>query len=179
MTMIEPYVHLAYAPRGAGLLCALFWFNQDDHIYGWFTGAKAHEFPASFFMLEHYYSTRETICYRSVQDDVYGKWAIATTAGESSIDRPVPVPEPLCHELERMQDGFAREWLFFQDDPEYDRNAAVLRERELAVVAVNIKPSKLNKLTAGEPIWAYTTPGADAHIVTYLAKRWPLDYAPD
>ena len=53
--MIEPHIHLAYAPRGAGLLCALFWFTAEDHVYGWFAGAKAHAQLKSFFMLEHYY----------------------------------------------------------------------------------------------------------------------------
>ena len=44
-------------------------------------------------MLEHYYSTRETVCYRSVEDDVSGPWIVASTAGEAKIDRPVPVPD--------------------------------------------------------------------------------------
>ena len=177
--MIEPHVHLAYALRGAGVLCALFWFTQDDHVYGWFTGARADELPASFFMLEHYYSTRETVCYRSLQDDVYGDWLVATTMGESKIDRPVPVPEPLCHQLERIQDAFIREWLFYEDDPEHEHEARALRDRELPVLAVNIRPAKLNKLVTGAPIWTYTSPNADIRVVAFLAKRWPLDYAPD
>ena len=176
--MIEPTVHLAYAPRGAGLLCALFWFTKDDHVYGWFTGAKAHEFPAAFFMLEHYYSTRETVCYRSAQNDVYGNWLVATTARASPIDRPVPVPEPLCHQLERMQDAFVREWLFAAD-AEHEPEAAALRARELPLAALNIRPAKLNKLAAGAPTWTYSSSGADAHIVLYLSRRWPLDYTPD
>lgn len=177
--MIEPYVHIAYAPRGAGLMCALFWIAQEDHVYGWFTGAKAHEFPARYFMLEHYYSTRETICYESQQDDVYGDWVIARTDGESKIDRPVPVPEALCHELDHMQDAFVHEWLFFAGDAASAQEAAELRDKELAVAAVNIHPRKLSKLAAGEPVWTYTSPEADLHIIEYLAKRWPLDYAPD
>jgi hypothetical protein len=177
--MIEPHVHLAYALRGTGLLCALFWFTRDDHVYGWFTGARAYELPASFFMLEHYYSTRETVCYRSAQNDVYGDWLVASTSGESTIDHPVPVPEDLCHELERLQDAFVREWLFFEDDPEYDTEAAALRERGLPVLGVNIRPRKLHKLVTGHPVWVYASPSADVHVVAFLAKRWPLDYAPD
>ena len=177
--MIEPHVHVAYAHRGAGILCAAFWFAQGDSVYGWFTGARAHEHPASFFMLEHYYSTRETVCYRSVEDDVYGPWVVASTAGETKIDRPVPVPEALCHELERLQDAFVREWLFFEDDPEHEAEAAALRARELPVLAVNFRPWKLGKLQTGAPVWTYTSPGADLHPVVFLSKRWPLDYAPD
>jgi len=177
--VIEPHVHVAYAPRGAGLLCAAFWLEQGDHVYGWFTGAKAHERPASFFMLEHYYSSRETLCYRSVSDDVYGDWVLATTKGESRVDRPVPVPEALCHELERMQDAFVREWLFFEDDPGHAQEAEALRARELPVLAANVRPQKLNKLATGDPVWTYTSPGADLHVIEFLSKRWPLDYAPD
>jgi hypothetical protein len=177
--MIEPHVHVAYAPRGAGVLCAAFWFAQDDHVYGWFTGARAHEHPAGFFVLEHYYSTRETVCYRSVEDDVHGGWLVASTAGESAIDRPGPVPEALCHELERLQDAFVREWLYFEDDPEHAQEAAALRARELPVLAVNLRPRKLNKLATGNPVWTYTSAGADLRVVGFLAKRWPLDYAAD
>ena len=177
--MIEPHVHLAYAPRGAGLLCALFWFVAEDHVYGWFTGAKAHECPASYFMLEHYYSSRETVCYRSAQDDPYGDWLVASTKGESRIDRPVPVAMPLCHELERIQDAFVGEWLLFEGAHDYERQAAALRDSELPVLAMNIRPCKIGKLVAGKPVWTYSSPAADAHIIRYLAKRWPLDYEPE
>lgn len=177
--MVEPHVHFAYALRGAGLLCALFWFVKEDHVYGWFTGARAHEHPASFFMLEHYYSTRQTVCYRSIEDDVYGNWLIASTEGEAPIDRPVPVSMELCHELERMQDAFVREWLFFEGEPGYEEQAAELRQRKLPVLALNIRPCKLGKLVMDGPVWTYGSPSADAHIVRFLSKRWPLDYAPD
>jgi hypothetical protein len=177
--MAEPYVHLAYALRGPGVLCALFWFGADGHVYGWFTGARAHEHPARFFMLEHYYSTRQTVCYRSVEDDVYGNWLMASTEGEAVIDRPVPVEMKLCHELERLQDAFVREWLFFEGEPEYEAQAAELRRRGMPALALNIRPCKLGKLATDGPIWTYSSPGADAHIVGFLAKRWPLDYALD
>ena len=140
--MIEPHVHIAFAPRGAGLLCGLFYFTQDDHVFGWFTGARAHEFPASFFMLEHYYATQETVTYRSMQNDVYGDWLVATHTAESRIDRPIPVPGPQCHELERLQDAFAREWLFYADDPAHASEAAALRERELSVLAGERSPAQ-------------------------------------
>jgi len=177
--MIEPHVYVAYALRGAGLLCAVFWFVKGDHAYGWFTGAKAHEHPAAYFMLEDYYSTRQAVCYRSLDNDVYGKWLVASTEGEAPIDRPVPVSMELCHELERMQDAFVREWLFFEGDPGYEEQAAELRASELPVLGINILPCKLGKLVKGGPVWTYGSPGADAHIVRFLSKRWPLDYTPD
>ena len=95
------------------------------------------------------------------------------------MDRPVPVPMELCHDLERMQDAFVREWLCFEDAPDYEEQAAALRARELPVLAANIRPSKLGKLVMGKPVWTYSSPGADAHVVRFLGKRWPLDYAPE
>jgi len=177
--MREPWVHLAYAPRGAGLLCALFWFAADDHVYGWFTGAKAHEQVKSFFMLEDYYSKRQTVCYRSAQDDPYGDWLVCSTEKESRIDRPIPVSTELCHELGRMQDAFVREWLLFEGGQDYERQAEALHARGLPALAANIRPSRIDKLATSKPVWTYSSPGADAHVVAFLAKRWPLDYRAD
>ena len=39
-TMSQPHAHLAYAPRGAGLLYAVMWIAISDDIYGWFIGSK-------------------------------------------------------------------------------------------------------------------------------------------
>ncbi len=174
--MIEPHVHLAYAPRGAGLLCAMFWFRQGDDAFGWFTGARAYELPAAFFMLENYRSPDEAVCYRSVENDVYGDWLAVTVTGESRIDPPIPLPEPLGHELERLQGAFVQEWLFYETDPEHERECAVLRARELPVLPVNIRPAKITKLSMGEPVWTYSSPNADLSIPALLARRWPLDY---
>jgi len=176
--MIEPHVHIAYAPHGAGVLCATFWFVQGDAVYGWFTGARGRNYPASFFVLQDYYSTRDTVLYRSAQSDVRGAWFIVATDGESPIDGPGPVPAELNPELERMQDAFVHEWLFYRDDAGHDEEAAALRARELPVFAVNPRPKKLSRLTMAVPVWTFSTPGADLNIVTFLGRRWTLDYAP-
>lgn len=177
--MLEPYVHLAYAPRGAGVLCAALWIVQGPHCYGWFTGARAYEHPAAFFALEDYYSTRGTVCYFSVEDDVRGEWLQISPRGEVPIEGPGAVPEPLCHELEHMQDAFMHEWLFYRDDPAYATDAAELRERELPATALNIRPRKLNKLQTDAPVWTYTSPGADLNVISFLARHWMLDYTPE
>ncbi|HEU0201639.1 MAG TPA: hypothetical protein VFR86_14545 [Burkholderiaceae bacterium] len=177
--MLEPHIHVAFAPRGAGLLCAAFWVVEDPHCYGWFTGAKAYEQPASFFVLEDYYSSRETVCYRSVNDDVHGDWLMVSTRGEVPIERPGPVPEALCHALEQMQDAFVREWLFYRDDAAHAQEVEALRARELPVMGVNLRPKKLNKLQTGAPVWTYISPGADLNVIGFVARRWPLDYTLD
>lgn len=177
--MIEPSIHIAFAPRGAGLLCALCWFADQEHVYGWFTGACDHEFPASYFMLEHYYSPDRTKCYLSEDDDVRGQWNVVVDRTTTLIDRPIPVPEATCHQLDRLQDAFAHEWLFYDAEPGHDREANALRARELAVLPVNIRPDRLNKLIVGAPVWAYTSPNADEHVPHFLARHWRLDYAPE
>jgi len=176
--MIEPQVHIAYAPRGAGVLCAAFWFAQGDHVYGWFTGARGDEYLAGFFVLEDYYSAVDTVFYRSAQNDVHGDWLIVSAQGESPIDRPSPVPSDLSHELERMQDAFIREWLFYRDDPGHAQEAQALRACGLPLRAVNLRPKKLHKLLTEPSVWTFSTPGADVNIITFLGRRWALDYAP-
>ncbi len=175
--MIEPHVHLAYAPRGAGVLCAMFWFVKGDDVYGWFVGARGHEHPARFFVLDHYYARQDTECYLSAEDDLYGVWLKATESGAARIDRPIPVSADLCPDLERIQDAFVQEWLFFEaDDAE---EASMLRAQELPLLALNIRASRFNKMTRHGPVSTYSTPGADLHVVGYLSKRWPLDYSLD
>lgn len=175
--MIEPHVHVAYAPSGVGILCAMFWFVERSDVYGWFTGAKGYEHPARFFMLEHYYATRETCCYLSAEDDLYGQWLQATKASASRID--CPAPGELCPELDRMQDAFVKEWLWFETDPRHAEEEAALRLHELPVLALNIRASRLNKLHRDGLVWDFWTPGADRHVAVYLSQRWPLDYVLD
>lgn len=177
--MIEPHAHLAYAPRGAGVLCAMFWFAERSDVYGWFTGAQGRAYPARFFMLEHYYATRETHCYLSAEDDIYGQWLEASGAKAVRIDRPVPVPGELCPELDRMQDAFVNEWLWFEGDPRQAEEASALRRNELPVLALNIRASRLNRLLRGRTVWDFWTPGADRNVAVYLSQHWPLDYVLD
>jgi len=179
--MLEPHVHLAYAPRGAGVLCAAFWLAHGPDCFGWFTGAQAYEHPAHFFLLENYYSTHETVCYRSADNDVRGKWVqvSAHDRSASALETPGPLPEPLCHDVEQLQNAFVREWLFYRHAPDSEPDAAALRARELPVMALNIRPRKLNKLQTGAPVWTFTSPGADLNVLTFLARYWTLDYVPE
>lgn len=173
--MIEPHVHVAWAPYGAGVLCAAFWFAQGRHVYGWFTGACGATYPASFFALEDYYASEETVFYRSAQDDVHGPWIIVTDEGEVAVAQ-APVPGELCVELERAQDAFVREWLFYRDDASHADDAAELRGRGVPLREVNVRPRKLAKLQPGADAETYTSAGADLNVIVYLSARWPLDY---
>ncbi|MCX8005264.1 MAG: hypothetical protein N2688_09960 [Burkholderiaceae bacterium] len=175
--MIEPHVHIAYAPRGAGLLCALFWFTQHGHVYGWYTGARGRDYQASYFVLEHYYSARETVFYRSVDNDVRGRWVRVARGGEAPLADAGPVPEELTHELARLQDAFVREWLLYRGDAR-EADLAALQSQALPILDVNVRPQRLERLHKIDLLWTYSTPGADLNIVAYLGERWSLNYAP-
>jgi len=82
----------------------------------------------------------------------------------------------MAHELERMQDAFWAEWLFFSDDKGADAEVAAYASSELPLLAVNIKNNKLNKLDMADVIWTYASPGIDMDIIDYMRARWPLDY---
>jgi hypothetical protein len=175
--MIEPHVHLGYAPRGPGLLYALLHFSDGADVYGWFIGGRDGEFIASYFMLQDYHAARETVFYRSAEDDVHGAWLLVEPR-RSSPQPQVPVPEPLRHELSRLQSEFTRHWLFFGDDPDPQARAEAraLNERELSVRRVNIQASRLSKLRKAPAVWRYDSPNADVNVLVYLSQRWPLDH---
>jgi len=176
---MEPCVHLAYAPWGAGVLCAMFWFEQHGDVLGWFTGARAHEHPAAFFMLADYHARRDPVCYRSLDTDVYGDWVHATPQSEQRLDAPSPLPEPAGHELERLQDAFVRQWLIYDEADAEQAEIERLHALGLPVLALNIRPSKIGKLATDAVVWTYDSPGADRNVVRVLAGRWPLDYRPE
>ena len=175
--MIEAHAHLAYAPRGAGLLYAVLWFGDGLSIYGWYVGSRGGVPEASYFVLPDYYAVKPEpdVLYRSVEADLHGPWVEVTDRGENELPHPPPVPQALCHELARLQDEFIRHWLFFDDDPDSESQARALNARELSVRHVNIKPSRLGKLRTAPAVWRYDAPGADLNVLVHLSQRWPLD----
>jgi hypothetical protein len=177
--MIEPKTYFAFAPRGPGLMCALFYFADARSVYGWYTGSRAGEFPASFFMLEDYFSPREMRFYASAADDVYSGWMLRTKDAETPIDPPPPVPEPLLHEMERLQDAFMREWLVYAGDPHATEDAKAYAARELSFQPVNLRADKLAKLSTDEAVWTCASPDCDLNIVSTLRRHWSLDYGPE
>ena len=174
--VIEAASYLAYTPRGAGVLCALFYFEEDKHIFGWYTGSQEGEFPATFFMLENFFSSQQTIFYRSQEDDVYGTWLKHTPGSDVPVEGRELVPDSACHELERLQFAFIREWLFYADDDVAEKECAEYRDQGLPVQAVNIRSRKLNKLDKSDLIWTYATATVDMNVISFLMRHWPLDH---
>jgi hypothetical protein len=177
--MIEPHVYLAFAPRGPGVMCALLYVEVKDSVYGWYVGAHGAEIVSQFFILEDYYSRAKTRLYLSVEDDVYGPWIQREAALDIPIGRPAPLPEELTHELERAQDAFIHEWLFYAEEVAVAVHASAYAAHDLPVQAVNIRADRLNKLDAGDVVWTYASPGCNLNMVRALSKRWPLDYVLD
>jgi len=178
--MMEPRAFLAAEPDGRGVLAAMFYFPSGSDIGGWFAGANGSGFAARFFWLEDFYSGNGTRTYISAADDVHGDWLAVTAehgrAIARKIDRPSPVSEDAARELDRIQDFFAREWLFFTEDPDIDAEVAAYGRLALPVRAVNIRAKRLGRLQPASGVRVERTLDFDLHVVDYLQHRWPLDY---
>ena len=159
--MRDPEVFLAYAPRGPGLRCAVAYLEDGRDVYGWFTGLRADALPASrYFLLEGLYANAPTR-YEAVEPgDLHSGWALG---------------EARRHELARMQDAFAREWLSSADEAQTKAYDAA----ELAVSELNVRFERLGRFSKLQPTWTHYSPGFERAVLNALAKRWPLDYSPD
>lgn len=162
--MQTPNIFLAYAPRGAGLRCALAYLTSAHDAYGWFTGPRHDTSVASgYFLLEGLFTTTAAR-YEAVEaGDLHGAW---------SLD------EARRHELARLQETFAREWLFYRDDPRAAAELEAYHEAELAAGELNLRFERLAKLDKGQPNWTYYTPHFERTVLRHLASRWPLEYRP-
>jgi hypothetical protein len=169
-------VHLAYAPRGAGLVCALVYLNRDPDVCGWWVGARGAETTSAYFRLEAFYTAGRTLLYATEDSDLYGGWRYDLTSGRPQPIDPLPVDSDLAHELEQLQDAFAADWLSFAGGAHAAREERAYHEAELAHGAVNLRFARLNKLDKQAPVWVYYSRGFEAAVLEFLGKRWPLDY---
>jgi hypothetical protein len=164
--MQTPNVFLAYAPRGPGLRCAVAYLTSGRDVYGWFTGPRLDLATASsFFLLAGFHSAAEAL-YEAVDEaDLHSAWSLE---------------EPRRHEVARLRDIVAREWLFYRDDPRAGAEFEAYREAELAAPGeVNVRFKRLSRFSTLQPNWTYYSPGFEASVLRHLAKRWPLEYRLD
>lgn len=163
--MKDPEVFLAYAPRGPGLRCALFYVGEGADVYGWFTGLREDGAVAScYFLLEDFYRTAPTRYDAVHEGELHSHW---------SLD------EARRHDLARLREAFAREWLVYPDAPEAARELAAYDEAELGVGSLLVRFERLGKFSTAQPNWTYYSAGFEGPVLRSLAKRWPLDYQPD
>jgi len=177
--MNTPSVFLAYAPRGAGLMCAVAWFSRGDDVFGWWGGARGAEFACSYFLAEDFYAGGGTRLLATDGNDLYGGWTRDYTHRQPPLEERIPPPDEVCHELERLQSQFSREWLVFSHDPEAAAEGSAYRDAELAAGPVLIRYRKLNKFSKDDAVWTCASPILDRNLLEYLSRRWPLDYRAD
>ena len=169
---MQPKTHLCYAQDTPSFVSATFYVESDKDIFGWFVHASTDSFSAGFFMLENFYTQNATVLYRSVDDDLYGRWIIDYPASVNEIRSPLP--DVIGHELDRIQSQLLNEWLFFASDPDAAPELAAYHHHGLAIHAVNIQCRKLNRLDRGQSTWTHTTPGMDLNVVDFLRKYWRI-----
>lgn len=170
--MMQPKSYICYSPDKAGHVFASFHFESGADIYGWHIEGRGHCFSAGFFMIENFYAARATRFYRSIQDDVYGPWAVDYPPAGGEIR--CPVPEPLGHELECAQSRFVEEWLFFRDDPHIGAELDAYESGGFAVQAVNIRRRRLNRLCEHSVARVHASQGTDPNVIDLLRKYWRL-----
>jgi hypothetical protein len=176
--MVEAHSHLAFAPRGAGLLYGMLWFARGASILGWYIGTRDGVHEAAFFVLPDYYSAKPEVLYRSAGDDLYGPWVEVDSHGQREWPHPPPIAEELRPELARLQDQFVRHWLFFDDDPEAEGQARALAAQGHVLRHVNVRADRLGRFATGAAVWHFDAPGADRNVLLHLSRRWPLDERP-
>jgi len=178
MALTEHEAFLAYAPRGAGLLCAVCYFKAENgtDLCGWWIGFKDHHYIPAYFTLQNFYTLEDTAFLATAGSDLYGGWRYNYSRSQPALDPPVRVDDAFAHRLEQLQELFFSEWLFDRTDPGAVEDLARYATDELAVQDVNIRYQRLNKLDRHGAVWIYRSHGLDGQVIDYLAARWPLDY---
>jgi hypothetical protein len=154
---------LAYAPRGPGLRCAMFYFAAGDDLWGWLTGPNGRLLVAEYFQVAGFHALREP---RYTAVDIAGLhcgW---------SEDRSI------CAELGRLQDEFVHEWLFYRSGRKARAQLAAYESSGLATGEVNVRFNRLGRLARTPPDWTYYSAAFEPAVLTWLGNRWSLDYRP-
>jgi hypothetical protein len=162
--MRTPGIFIGYAPRGAGLRCAVVYTPAGNDARGWFIGTREDGgLESAYFVLEDYYTPRATRYVAVRDDDLHSKWT---------------VDEAMCHDLARLQAAFASEWLFHRDEPGAALHLARYAADELALGHVGIRHERLARFSRDQPNWTYYNPEFEHGILEALARHWPLEYRP-
>lgn len=163
--MRNPEIFVAYAPRGAGLRCAIAYLEAGPDVYGWFTGPREDaSIEASYFLLDDFHRSAPVRFEAVDQANLHTAWALE---------------EERRHELAEMQDTFAREWLFYRHAPDAAFQFGVYHDAELAVGEIGLRFERLAKLSKLRPNWTYYTPRFERSVLRCLAGRWNLEYRAD
>lgn len=158
--MRTPRIFIAYAPR-AGLRCAVAYLDGQGDAYGWFIGQADGGSESAYFVLEDFYTPRETRYVAVPERELHSKWTR---------------DEAMCHELARLQEAFSREWLCYRGDPDCDGDFEQYDRAELAEGDVIVRFERLARFSKAQPTWTHYSPDCEHTVLRGLSKRWPLDY---
>jgi hypothetical protein len=163
--MRTPEIFLAYAPRGAGLRCAVAYLADKRDVYGWFTGPREDSTVAAcYFVLRQFYAATHPRYEAVASEELHVAW---------SLD------EDRRHELARLQERFAREWLFYRAEAGAAVELHAYARAELATGEVNVRFGRLAKFSTAQPNWTYYSPHFEHPVLRHLARHWPLEYRLD
>jgi hypothetical protein len=160
--MKQPKIFLAYAPRGAGLRCALAYLESGVDVYGWFAGPCEDASVARlYFVIENLHAAQPARIEMVEEAELHGAWAL---------------DEARRHELAEMQEAFSREWLFYRTAREAATQLQAYAEAELASGEVNVRFERLSRFNTQQPNWTYYSPTFEGTVLRQLSGRWPLEY---
>ncbi len=162
--MRNPEIFIAYTPRGVGLRCALAYLEDRKDLYGWFTGPREGASSAACYFLLADFHSNAPARYEAVEHAaLHSNWLL---------------DEVRRHELARMQEAFAHEWLFYRDAPHTASEVAAYAKAELACADVGLRYERLGKFSKLQPTWTYYSRRFEHSALRHLAGRWPLEYRP-
>jgi hypothetical protein len=170
---MQVHSYLATAPRAAGVVSALFYAVLGENVCGWYTGMVDLRIAMSFFALEQYYSTHQTVYCRSIGGDLRGAWVIDTAP--ITTDIRCPLTEPVSHELSHLQSDFVREWIWYSGEPGGADEVEAYRKLGLSPRPINIRASQLHRFDRSRQVWVCMTPGTDLNLVLAVKKHWLSD----
>lgn len=174
--MTTPRTFIAYAPYGAGVMCALVYIERGNDIYGWWIGARDAEFHSAYFRLAEYFTAMPTRFYATEGMDLYGGWKYLYPARDPALDKAVPVNDAAAHELHRVQGMFAAEWLVFEDDPHIESEREAYGKMGLILGHAAVRSRRIGKLDLSQAVWVHRSHDFDLHVLDTLQRDWPLDF---
>jgi len=163
-SMAPARVFIAYAPRRAGLRCALTYLSSPRDVYGWFTGPVNGGRASLYFVVEDLYSKGAPRYAAARTLELHSGWTL---------------DQARSRELAALHEAFVGEWLFHRDDPDATGELGAFAHAQLATDELNVRYDKLGRFSKLQPNWTYYSKDFERPVLNFLAKRWPLEYRPE
>ena len=153
--MHMPRIFVAYAPR-AGLRCAVAYLESGRDVYGWVLAPTDAGVPRGrYFVIEDYHAPGASRPLFIDEDDLY--------AGG--------LEESRSHELARLRDLMAHEWILWRGDPAARADLEAFAQAELAVGEVGIRFARLGRLSKLHATWTFYSPAFEDGVLECLSRH--------